>query len=93
MFKKKFKVGSHSLLSGKDKKQLKKDLEKQFDPKSVEHFFTNFSEIYCDKVNASGSKMLVYGVGETPYFVDSTGKADLFPTCNTFFNIQIYYEN
>jgi hypothetical protein len=53
----------------------------------VEHFFTNFSEIFCDKVNASGSKMLVYGAGETPYFVDSTGKADLFPTCNIFKNI------
>ena len=81
MFKKKFKVGSHSLLSRKDKKQLRKDSEKYFDQTSVDHFFVNFSEIYCDKINASGSKMLVYGVGETPYFVDSTGKGDLFPTC------------
>jgi hypothetical protein len=80
MFKKKFKVSSHSLISGKDKKKLKSDLEKFFDKDSIEHLFSNSTDIYADKINASGSKMIIYGIDETPLFVDSTTKGDLFPT-------------
>ena len=39
MFKKKFKIGSHNLLSSKDKKSLKKNLTDLFNKECVDELF------------------------------------------------------
>ena len=81
MFKKTIKVGGQSQLSGKDRKTLKSTLIKQFDEEDVDDLFTNNDKILCEKL--SGSKMLIYTDGDSPIFVDSTGKNDFFPSLYT----------
>ncbi len=66
-------------MGGKDRKKMKADLSKLFDPKSVEHFLETNEKIYCDKVQ--GSKLLIYSTDDYPCFVDATNKGDFFPSC------------
>lgn len=78
MFKKPLKVSNQSLLGGKDKKTLKKDLSVHFHVKSIEHFFDSNEKIYCNKMQ--GSKIVLYSTETFPAIVDSTGKGTYFPT-------------
>ena len=50
MFKKKFKIGSHNLLSSKDKKQLKKSLLNLFEPTCIEELFALKTQFNLIKV-------------------------------------------
>ena len=47
MFKKTLKVGGQSQLSGKDKKNLKTALMKQFNEEDVDHLFNKTEKILC----------------------------------------------
>lgn len=79
MFKKAFKVATHNVLSGKDKKKLRQDLAALFDPTSVDILLGKpEAEIFCDKL--SGSKTLIFTLNDIPIFVDATGKGTYFPT-------------
>lgn len=53
MFKKDIKISNRTQLAIKDKKTLKKDLEKFFNPVAVENLLNSNDVIYCDK---AGSK-------------------------------------
>lgn len=46
MFKKKFKVSSNNILSGKDKKKIIKDLTKICNGECIEHFFEKNEKVY-----------------------------------------------
>jgi hypothetical protein len=50
MFKKKWKISLNNLVSGKDKKKLRKDMSKCFNEECLDHFFKNNDEISCQKV-------------------------------------------
>lgn len=45
MFKKKFKISSNNILSGKDKKKMIKDLSKICNEVCIEHFFEKNEKI------------------------------------------------
>jgi len=79
MFKKAFKVSSNNSLSGKDKKKLASDLQKYFDPETVNIILEKNNPIVT--VNKlQGSKIQIFYIGDVPLFVDATGKGDVFPT-------------
>ncbi len=79
MFKKTLKVASSSALTGKDKKKLISDLSKFFDVESVKALIEKNDPIVTSN-KLSGSKMLIYTIGDVPIFADATGKGDLFPS-------------
>lgn len=79
MFKKSFKIAAHNPLSGKDKKKLRQDLSKSFDPTSVELLLgKNDVEVFCDKLQ--GAKTLIFTANDIPIFADATGKGTYLPT-------------
>jgi len=79
MFKKTLKVSSSEALTGKDKKKLISDLSKFFDVDSIKALVEK-NETIVTKNKLSGSKMVIYTIGDAPIFADATGKGDLFPS-------------
>jgi len=79
MFKKTLKVSSSEALTGKDKKKLISDLSKFFDVDSTKALIEKNDPI-VSKNKLSGSKMVIYTIGDAPIFADATGKGDLFPS-------------
>lgn len=88
MFKKKFKISSNNILSGKDKKKIVKDLSKICTGECVEHFFEKNEKIFQNKLQ--GSKIVIYSIEEYPAFIDATSKGDYFPT-RIFLNFKILF--
>ena len=84
MFRKRVTLGSHSLLSSKDRKTLQASLQALFPTFDWALFFPTVPLIHLSKV--SGSKAKLYslqeegGEGLVPAFVDRTGKGEVFPT-------------
>eukprot|EP01015_Nassula_variabilis_P014183 TRINITY_DN216_c0_g1_i9.p1 TRINITY_DN216_c0_g1~~TRINITY_DN216_c0_g1_i9.p1 ORF type:complete len:521 (-),score=199.64 TRINITY_DN216_c0_g1_i9:26-1588(-) len=81
MFKKAIKTTNRTQISGKDKKTIKKDLERFFNPDAVKDFLDSNEVIYCDKV--SGGKQLIFSNEVNPLLVDATGKGDYLPSLYT----------
>lgn len=79
MFKKSFKVATHNVLSGKDRKKMRQVLSAKFDPASVDILLGKSDiEIFCDKL--AGSKTYIYTWNDIPILVDENGKGNYFPT-------------
>lgn len=68
------------MISGKDRKKLKKDLGKFFHADTIDQIFVHTEEILQEKIQ--GNKMHIYKDSKNPIFVDPTGKGDYFPTGN-----------
>ena len=79
MFKNPIKVASHNDIAAKDRKKLKKDLSKAFDPDVVDQIFIRSQTLAVTKLQ--GSKIQIISDQDDPLFVDSTSKNDFFPTC------------
>ena len=80
MFKKPFKVSHSNWLSNKDKKNLSRDLKKQFDSSVIELIMKTYERFSIEKF--AGVKMLIYKTDAYPAFIDYTGKGEYFPTRN-----------
>jgi len=78
MFKKPLKSAQSNVISGKDRKKLKKDLAKFFHSDTLDQLFVNTDEIVQEKIQ--GNKTLIYKDSVNPLFVDPTGKGDFFPS-------------
>jgi len=81
MFKKTFKVSKHNELSKKDTKKLKQQLEKDFDPVSIENLFANCKKVF--KAQLAGTKTQIFFADEIPIFFDTDGRNNVFPTLYT----------
>jgi len=80
MFKKPFKVSGYNAIAGKDKKKLKIDVSKIFNPEVVETIFKDETneKIFASKLQ--GSKIIIYANEKYPIFIDATSKGDYFPS-------------
>jgi len=88
MFKNDFKVSKHNLLAKKGFKKMSKALKAAFNEKVVNKICKNLNGLlFDDKI--SKTKSHIYRTEENPYFVDSTGKLDFFPTIQAV----IFYPN
>jgi predicted ribosome-associated RNA-binding protein Tma20 len=78
MFKAAIKVASHSAISNKDRKKLKKDLCKNFPTDIIDIVFINSDEISATKLQ--NGPITIYSDEQAPLFIDSTGEGDFFPS-------------
>ena len=78
MFKKDFGYASQNPLSQKDRKRLRKDLERVFDEQSLTALYIHHEQLHLCKLEKS--KVAVYASETDPLFVDATAKGDFFPT-------------
>lgn len=74
-------MAQSNVISGKDRKKLKKDLGKFFHADTIDQIFVHTEEILQEKIQ--GNKMQIYKDDKNPIFVDPTGKGDYFPTVYT----------
>lgn len=82
MFKAPLKVASHSAISTKDRKKLKKDLCRNFPSDIIDIVFINSDEISATKLQ--NGPITIYSDQDAALFVDSTGNNDFFPSCKIF---------
>ena len=84
MFKAPIKVASHSAISNKDRKKLKKDLTKDFPTDAVDMFFMQTEEISMTKLQ--GSPVTIFSNEDFALFVAASGEGDYFPSSRSRVN-------